>query len=59
MTDQQSYQPDADYDLQVSRSVTVGAFKYLPRHTSQVKGSLINRIIEENGKDAIRSAVAR
>jgi hypothetical protein len=59
MTDQPTYQPEADYDLQVSRPVKIGSFKYLPRHQVAAKGSLINMIIEQEGEDAIRSAVAR
>lgn len=59
MSEKPTYQADADYDLQVSRKVTVGAFTYLPRHQVVAKGSLVNRIIEQEGEDAIRSAIAR
>lgn len=54
-----AYVPDATYDLVVRRPVTVGSFKYLPRHTIEAKGELINRIVEEHGEDAIRSADLR
>lgn len=58
MSEQPTYQPDADYELQVSRPIMVGSFKYLPRHQVVAKGALLNRIVEEHGQDAIRSAVA-
>lgn len=54
-----AYDPDATYDLYVSRPVPVGPFKYLPRHKIEAKGTLINQIIEEHGADAIRSADRR
>lgn len=50
------YEDAAEYALQVSRPVTVGAFKYLPRHQVVAKGSLLNQIVEEHGEDAIRAA---
>lgn len=54
-----TYEPEALYDLVVRRPVSVGSFKYLPRHAIEAKGALINRIIEEHGADAIRSADLR
>ncbi|PZP64695.1 MAG: hypothetical protein DI604_26390 [Delftia acidovorans] len=54
-----AYEPGALYDLVVRRPVSVGSFRYLPRHVVQAKGELINRIIEEHGSDAIRSADLR
>ena len=59
MSEQPTYQPDAEYDLQVSRPVMVGPFKYLPRNQVVAKGSLLNQIVEEHGPDAIRTAVPR
>ena len=56
---QQTYDPNKKYDLQVKRPLKVGSFKYLPRDKIEASGALINRIIEEHGADAIRSAVAR
>lgn len=58
-TDQPLYDPEATYDLTVAKPVSVGPFKYLPRHSIEAKGSLINKIIEEHGEDAIRSADRR
>lgn len=58
-TDQPPYDPEAAFDLTVARPVSVGPFKYLPRHSIEAKGSLINQIIEEHGEDAIRSADPR
>jgi hypothetical protein len=55
-TEQPPYEAEATYTLAVARPVTVGPFKYLPRHAIEAKGELINRIIEEHGADAIRSA---
>lgn len=59
MSGQPIYQPDAEYDLQVSRPLKVGSFKYLPRHQVVAKGALLNQILEEHGPDAIRTAVPR
>lgn len=53
------YEADADYDLQVSRPVKLGPFKYLPRDAIVAKGRVINRIIEQEGADAIRNADKR
>lgn len=50
------YEPEKTFTLFVRKPVTIGSFKYLPRHSVLAKGSLINRIIEEYGPDAIRSA---
>lgn len=54
-----AYEPGALYDLVVRRPVSVGSFRYLPRHVVLAKGELINRIVEEHGPDAIRSADLR
>lgn len=54
-----TYDPEKQYDAQVSRPVKVGSFKYLPRDQITASGELLNRIVEEEGADAIRSAVAR
>lgn len=54
-----AYEPEASYNLVVRRPVSVGSFRYLPRHAIEAKGELINRIIEEHGTDAIRSADPR
>ena len=59
MSDQPAYQPEAEYQLQVSRPIKVGAFKYLPRDNIVAKGSLLNAIVEEHGQDAIRTAEPR
>jgi hypothetical protein len=59
MAETKTYDPDAEYDLQVSRPVTVDSFKYLPRDQIIATGKLINQLIEEHGEDVIRSAVAR
>ena len=53
------YDEDAEYDLRVSRPVKVGPFKYLPREAIIAKGRVINRIIEQEGADAIRNADKR
>lgn len=53
------YEADADYDLQVSRPVKLGPFKYLPRDAIIAKGRVLNRIVDQEGADAIRSAVQR
>ena len=53
------YEPDREYDLKVAFVAWDGPFKYLPRHTVVAKGALLNRLIEENGPDVIRSADLR
>ena len=58
-TDKPPYDAEATYDLTVAKPVSVGPFKYLPRHSIEAKGSLIIAIIEEYGPDAIRSAEPR
>lgn len=50
------YEPDRDYELAVAFVAWDGPFKYLPRNTVTAKGALLNRLIEENGPDVIRSA---
>ena len=59
MSDKPAYAPEAEYDLQVSRPVNIGPFKYLPRHNTVAKGALLNQIVEEHGTDAIRTADPR
>lgn len=59
MSTEPTYQPDDDYDLQVSRPIVVGPFKYLPRQQLVAKGELLNLIVQEHGQDAIRTAVPR
>ncbi|MCO5734132.1 hypothetical protein [Rhizobium sp. SSA_523] len=50
------YQPEKTFTLFVKKPVSIGSFRYLPRHSVLAKGSLINSIIKEYGPDAIRSA---
>jgi hypothetical protein len=59
MAEPKTYDPEATYDLRVSRPVTVDSFKYLPRDDIVATGKLILQLIEEHGEDVIRSAVAR
>ncbi|WP_242221710.1 hypothetical protein [Shinella zoogloeoides] len=60
MTDTaQPFDADREYDLVVSRVVPLGPFKYRPRDKIIAKGSLLNRIVEEHGADAIRTAEPR
>ena len=49
------YDPDSLYQASVKVPVKIGPFKYLPRDDLRIKGSMLNRIVEENG-DAIRTA---
>ena len=58
-TNPDTYEPDADYDLRVARPVKLGPFKYLPRDEIIAKGRVLNRIVEQEGANAIRSAISR
>lgn len=51
-----AYEPETTYSVQVSRPVKAGPFKYLPRDNPKMTGAQLNRIVEENGADAIRTA---
>ncbi|MCC0033754.1 MAG: hypothetical protein H6887_00650 [Hoeflea sp.] len=53
------YDEDAEYYLRVSRPVKLGPFRYLPRDEITAKGRVINRIVEQEGADAIRNADKR
>ena len=53
------YDEDAEYTLRVAWPVRVGPFKYLPRDEITAKGRVINRIVEQEGADAIRNADKR
>lgn len=59
MPDKTGYDPKTLYAVQFSRVIQMGAFKYLPRDTTLFQGGALNRIVEENGADAIRSAEPR
>ena len=59
MADTPTYDVDARYDLRVAVPLKVGPFKYLPRDTIDATGKTLNRIVEEHGADAIRSAERR
>lgn len=56
---QTEYDPETLYILGVSKPVQLGPFKYLPRDAITAKGSVINRIVEQEGADAIRTAVKK
>lgn len=53
-----SYVADQIYLVRVSRPLTVGPFKYLPRDEIRCTGAHLNQIIAEHGSDVIASAVA-
>lgn len=51
------YDPDVKYRFRVKRVAWLGAIKFLPRdENNRAPGSTLNRIIEENGPDAIAFA---
>ncbi|MBB3937937.1 hypothetical protein [Aureimonas phyllosphaerae] len=52
----QPYDPAMSYRARVSRVLTVGSFKYLPRDLTEFTGEMLNAIIAEHGEDAIVSA---
>lgn len=54
-----AYEPERQYTLTVAFVAWDGPVKYLPRHTIVAKGELINRLIEENGPNVVRSADLR
>jgi len=51
-----AYDPDLEYELQVSRPLQLGFFRYLPRDKIKARGAVLNRIVEQEGADAIRTA---
>ena len=58
-TTAETYDPEAEYEVQVMRPVYVGAFHYLPRDVIVARGDFLIQMIEENGPNAIRSAVKK
>lgn len=44
------------YRMRVAYPVRVGPFKYLPRDEHEAAGSLLNRLVTENGPDVIATA---
>lgn len=59
MSETPTYDPDARYDLRVSRKIELGVFVFLPRDTIEASGKTLNRIVREHGADVIASAVIR
>ena len=51
-----TYVPEGRYTVRVSRPMTDGPFKYLPRHEIETDGAALNRWIEKEGEDVIATA---
>ncbi|MEW6257428.1 MAG: hypothetical protein AB1592_15850 [Pseudomonadota bacterium] len=51
-----TYDPSATYTVVLSRPVVIGGLKLLPRNTNTMTGAALNRLIENEGDDAIISA---
>lgn len=54
-----AYEPEAQYDLRVTRAVVLGRFRHLPRDAIVATGAVLNTLIEQEGADAIRTAVKK
>lgn len=53
------YDEARNYAVTFSRVVHRGAFKYLPRDNPVITGAALNRIVEENTVDVVRSVEPR
>jgi hypothetical protein len=51
-----AYEPDATYNIKLSRLVVFGHARLIPRGEILVKGNALTRIVKENGADVILSA---
>lgn len=54
-----AYEPDRIYDVRLARAVRVGAMRIQPLSLHQMTGVALNGIIENEGADAIVSAIPR
>ena len=48
-----TYDDEAEYSVKLSRPVKSGAIRLLPASRIIIKGSLLNRLVAENGEDVI------
>lgn len=53
------YDPEATYDVRLSRTVMVGRARIKPLGGHQMTGATLNAIVENEGADAIVSANPR
>lgn len=53
MSAAQTYDDNAQYDVKLSRPVSVGAIRLLPGSMHIIKGKFLNRLIAENGEDIV------
>lgn len=55
----QAFDPAKRYTVQLKRSVKLGPITHYPREQQIMTGKLINRIIEQEGRDVIVNADLR
>lgn len=58
-TEDQVIDPDLRYVVQLARSVKLGPITHYPRDQQTMSGKLLQRIIDQEGRDAIVSADPR
>ncbi len=50
------FDDDATYNVTLTRPITVAGIPFLPRDEHKMRGGFLNRLVEENGRDAVDAA---
>ncbi|WP_158874002.1 hypothetical protein [Antarcticirhabdus aurantiaca] len=50
------FDDEAAYDVTLTRLVKVVGIELLPRDKHEMRGGFLNRLVEENGRDAVDTA---
>jgi hypothetical protein len=57
-TTTQAYEPTAQYTVKLTKPVNVFGAQLLPLHEHEIRGDVLNSIMEKEGVDAVGTAVA-
>lgn len=51
-----AYEAEVEYNVRLMKPLVSDGIQFLPRHEHTMKGDFLNRLIAENGPDAIDTA---